>query len=121
MTQISRAAFLRTALALLTALLVAPLAIAQSDSDLDRFRAQGIVMERFDGFLELADPGSASGAAKALVERVNGRRRALYEKRAQENGVPMVEVGKIYAAQILEKAPSGTKFKGADGSIQVKP
>ncbi len=121
MTQISRAAFLRTALFVFSLLFVAPITVAHADSDLDRMRTQGIVIERFDGFLEIATPGSAPADARALVERVNGRRRALYEKRAAENGVPMIEVGKIYAEQIFEKAPSGTKFKGADGSVVVKP
>ncbi len=98
---------------------IAPAHAAKDGEELDRLRSAGLLMERFDGYLVAAP--NASGSAKALAEKINGQRRAIYEKRAQENGVPVLEVGKIYAAQILESAPSGTVFVGENGQMQTKP
>ncbi len=91
-------------------------ALAQS---LDSYRAEGVIAERFDGLVELrAD--NAPAAARQIVEDVNQKRRQIYESRAQEQGVPSEEVGKVYAKEILQKAPPGTYFKQPNGSYVRK-
>jgi len=107
-------------LALIVAIVVAgqwasPSAMAAS---LDEYRAQGVIAERFDGFVEVRGSGPAD--ATALVNEVNAKRRALYGERAAAQGVSAEEVGKIYAAQILESAPVGTYFRKSDGSYVRK-
>jgi uncharacterized protein YdbL (DUF1318 family) len=102
------------ALALVTTLTDAP-AMAQSLKDL---RASGAVGERFDGLLELRDPG-ASGA-KRVVNKVNGERRQIYEKDAAAQGVPVTEVGKIYATKIWRKVPKGTWLLEESGNWRRK-
>lgn len=87
---------------------------AQAQS-LDELRAQGLVGERYDGMLVARD-----GSAQAFVNETNAKRRAIYEKRAQQQNVPVVEVGKVYAQQIMSKAASGTWFQDASGNWSQK-
>jgi len=86
---------------------------------LDPPRAEGAVGERWDGFAEVRD-ANASADVKALVASTNNKRRAVYQKRASAEGIPMVEVGKIYAQQILTGAPSGTWSLSENGSWSQK-
>lgn len=106
----TRSSFIaRIALVLLLAL---PLAAAAQT--LDEFRAEGVIAERFDGYVELrAD--DAPAAARRLVEEVNAERRTLYRERAESQGVPAEEVGKVYAETIMERAPAGTYFRMPGG------
>lgn len=101
---------------LVLALGLAPTVWAQS---LDELRAQGVVAERYDGLLEVRVDDPPEGA-EALVQRVNAERRQIYRKRAASEGVPAEEVGKVYAKQILGKAPEGTYFRKPDGSYTRK-
>jgi len=80
----------------------------------DDLRAQGVIAERYDGFVMVRDPSVSN--AQTIVNRVNGERKALYEARAKEQNVTADQVGQVYAAQILAKAPSGTWFIAVDGS-----
>ena len=93
----------------------APPAGAQS---LDAYRAEGVIAERWDGLVEVR--GSAPAEAARLVAEVNARRQALYRERAQSQNVPVEEVGKIYAQEVLGKAPPGTYFRKPDGSYVRK-
>lgn len=91
-------------------------AMAQS---LDELRSQGVVGERYDGLLVLRD-GGASAAVRSFVEETNAKRLAIYQQRATEQNVPVVEVGKVYAQQIMGKAPGGTYFQDAAGNWSRK-
>ncbi|MFQ5567506.1 MAG: YdbL family protein [Paracoccaceae bacterium] len=87
---------------------------ARADA-LDTFRANGVIAERFDGYVEIRD-SNAPGEARALVADVNAKRRALYTQRAEESNVPVEEVGKVFANKIVGSAPAGTYFRRPDGS-----
>lgn len=94
---------------LVVALLAGPVpALAQS---LDALRASGAVGERFDGYLVARD-----SSAQGFVQQVNNKRRQIYEERAKAQGVPVDQVGRVYAQEILQKAPAGTYFQKPDGS-----
>jgi len=88
-------------------------------ADFDELRSEGVIAERYDGYVELREEGD--GGAKAVVEKVNARRRKLYEKRAEEQDVDVEEVGKVYAEQIVVQAPEGTYFLKPDGEYVQKP
>ena len=88
------------------------LATIAGAADLDALRKSGAVGERFDG---LAVVRQGDAAAKTLVAEVNAKRGKIYAERAKEKGAPAVEVGKVYAKEIAEKAPTGTWFLGEDG------
>jgi uncharacterized protein YdbL (DUF1318 family) len=100
-------------------LLAAAFAAPARAADLDSYRAQGVIAERFDGLLELKDP-NAPADAKALVDSVNAKRTDIYKKRAAADNVPADTVGKIYAKQIFDDAPAGTFFRQPDGSYARK-
>lgn len=101
------------ALCAITALLTG-LAAAAEERPLDAPRAQGLIGERFDGYALVHD-ASASATIRALVESTNNERRKVYEQQAQATKAPVAEVGKVYAAEIMQKAPAGTWFQGEDG------
>ena len=87
---------------------------ARADARLDAYRADGVIAERFDGYVEIR-ASNAPSEARALVEDVNARRRALYSQRASESNVPVEEVGKVFANKIAGAAPSGTYFRQPSG------
>ncbi len=80
---------------------------------LDQLRASGAVGERFDGYAEAL--GGASGQARALVSQVNAKRRRLYEQRAAEQRVSTGQVGRVFAQQIMQRAPRGTPLLTESG------
>lgn len=96
---------------LLLVLLVGPLtALPAAASQLDELLASGALGERFDGFVEARDPSAA-----AVAQQINDKRRAVYEQRAQETGQTVDVVGRIYAAEIWERADPGTWFRDEGG------
>jgi uncharacterized protein len=87
---------------------LAAAASAESSRLLDAPRAAGTVGERYDGFAVVR--GDASPEIKALVDKVNAERRAVYAERAAKDGAPIEAVGRIYAVEIMRSAPAGTWF-----------
>ena len=94
-------------------------AMAQG-TPLDQPRADGVVGERFDGFAYLVNPGAAPADIRQLVDSINVQRLAVYEQRAQAEGVTAAAVGRIYAVEILEGAPAGTIFLQESGQTVRK-
>ncbi len=84
-------------------------AAAQSLSEL---RASGAAGEAYDGFAKAR--GSAAGV-KSVVDAVNAKRRAIYQKRASEQGTTAAQVGQVYAKEIFAKVPAGTWLMPASG------
>ncbi len=91
----------------------------QADTRLDTYRANGVIAERFDGYVEIRDSNAPSDA-RALVKDVNSKRRALYKQRADESDVPVEEVGKVFANKIVGTAPPGTYFRQSSGGYVQK-
>ena len=89
------------------------------DRPLDAPRAQGLLGERYDGFVVVHDTAAAADLA-ALVAQTNDERRKVYAAQAQATGAQTPEVGKVYAIEIMNKAPAGTWFQAADGSRKKK-
>jgi len=104
--------------AVFAALCAAP-GSARADARLDAYRADGVIAERFDGYVEIRDSG-APNEARTLAENVNAKRRALYEQRASESNVPVGEVGKVFANKIVNTAPPGTYFRQSSGGYVRK-
>jgi len=91
--------------------LAAP-AHAQSLNDL---KTSGKVGEAFDGYTRARD-----GSAQGTVNTVNAKRQAIYKKRAGEQGISAAQVGRVYARQIIAKAPPGTWILTESGNWQQK-
>jgi uncharacterized protein len=119
----SRRYSIRFALFGLVALVLSTLASSASawadDTQLNSLRAQGVIAERFDGYVMVKD-NSTGATAQTVADRVNAERRAIYSARAKEQGVTADEVGQVYAGKIIQKAPKGTWFLAADGSWTQK-
>src|SRR6056297_2854869 len=96
-------------MALALAVLFAVPFAAQAAS-LDEYRQEGVIAERYDGYVEIRS-SNPSAAAAQVVQRVNAERRELYQKRAEQKNVPVAEVGKLFAEKIADQAPPGTYFR----------
>jgi len=99
-------------LAMLAGGLTAAPATAQS---LDELRASGAVGERYDGLAVARDASAA-----AAVAQINAKRQEIYAQRAAAQGVPADQVGRVYAQEILQKAPPGTWFLTPDNKWTQK-
>ena len=94
-------------------------ALAQA-KPLDAPRSAGIVGERYDGYAVVRD-AKAGADVRKLVEDTNAERRKVYQDQAAAKGAPAEEVGKVYAGQIMNAAPSGWWFQDASGAwVQKK-
>ncbi len=103
----------RRVLLALPLLPLAFVAIAQNRT-LDAPRSAGTVGERFDGFAVVRDPALAT-TLNPTVETVNAERLKVYAQRATAEGVPVDQIGRIYAAEIFRSAPAGTWFLQESG------
>jgi hypothetical protein len=101
----------------LTLFSFAPKAQAQV-RPLDAPRAAGTVGERFDGYA--VTRGTVTPEITALVDKVNAERKTLYAERAKAEGVAILDIGKIYAAEIIKSAPAGTWFLAETGEWKQK-
>ncbi len=99
----------------LCALSLTGLPIAAHAQSADALRSSGQAGERFDGYMEARD-ASVAGA----VNQINAQRREVYEKRAQQEGVPIDQVGRVFAQEIYRKAAPGTYFRSESGSWTQK-
>ncbi|MCW3796841.1 YdbL family protein [Sphingomonas sp. BN140010] len=96
------------------ALVAAPLAAQVGPAALLEARAQGVVGERYDGYLGYArEPGS--NAARVQTEAVNIRRRALYSSFASRRGVSPQEVGITAGCTLLGRVQAGESYMLSDG------
>ena len=99
-------------------LIAAVLAVASSASalDLDGAKRKGLIGERPDGYVEVV--GDASPDVRALAADVNAKRRAAYERVAQQNGAPLADVAKIAGKKLIDGAPAGTYVKIAGSWVK---
>jgi uncharacterized protein YdbL (DUF1318 family) len=87
-------------------------ALAQTPA-VDQARAQGVVGERFDGYMGVAGP--VSGAVRSQVAAINIKRRTLYSRLAAEKGVSPSDVGLTAGCKLLAQVAVGQAYLLADG------
>lgn len=87
-------------------------ALAQTPA-VDQARAQGMVGERFDGYMGVAGP--VSGALRSQVAAINIKRRSLYSRLAAGKGVSPSDVGLTAGCQLLARVAVGQSYLLADG------
>lgn len=78
-------------------------------------RAQGLVGERYDGYLGYAARPS-SPIVRSQTEAINIRRRKLYTELAVSRGVSPQEVGITAGCTLLARVAVGEAYMLADGS-----
>ena len=79
------------------------LAAPLSAANLDQAKASGHACELPNGYLR-ANAG-APGDVKAMVDNINGQRRAQYTRIANDNGVEVDQVAKLTAQKVIGAAP----------------
>lgn len=85
---------------------------------LDEAKANGLVGEQLDGYLGLV---VQNAKAQEVVADVNAKRRELYRKLAEKNGVSLEVVAKLAAEKAAEKTQSGHYIQNMDGEWVKKP
>ena len=104
MTRLIRTLIAVFALAISGAGLVAP---AQAgDPQIETAKQQGVVGERIDGFLGIVD-GGADPSLIRTVQDINNKRRAAYDKLAQQTGTTMEQVARVTGEKLVASAASG--------------
>jgi uncharacterized protein YdbL (DUF1318 family) len=79
-------------------------------ADLATLKSEGVVGERADGYLGIVNPTSRKDV-QDLVDEVNAKRRARYERIATTNDISLNEVETLAGKKALEKtAPGGWVF-----------
>lgn len=99
-------------LSLALALATAGPAAAQTAA-VDHARAEGVVGERYDGYLGLASAGGQ--ALRSQVGAINIKRRSLYSELAAKRGVSPQEVGLTAGCQLLAGVRVGEAYLLSDG------
>ena len=72
--------------------------------ELSEAKEQGLVGEQVDGYL-----GAVVGSAEvgALVSEINNRRKAHYQRIAEQNQISLDQVAKLAGKKAIEKTESG--------------
>lgn len=82
--------------------------------DLASAKSQGLVGEGNDGYLGyVVTPPSA--AVKALVEDVNAKRRAIFERTAKKNNIAAKQVAGRFYERAIQKSAPGRYYQNASG------
>jgi len=87
-------------------------AFAQS---LQELRVSGAIGERYDGYTQ-----ARSTAAQRIVNSTNAQRGAIYQSRADQQGISKDQVGRVYSKTIFNKAAAGTWFLSETGHWSQK-
>jgi uncharacterized protein len=74
--------------------------------DLNAAKRAGLVGETLEGYVALVT-ASAPSEVSALVNEVNARRRAEYQRIAEQNGIGLAEVEALAAKKAIEKTQAG--------------
>lgn len=99
-------------------ILIAAIALCVSGAvlaaDLGQLKAQGMVGERLDGYLQLMNPGAPKDV-KDLVNSINAQRQAAYANIAKQNNVTPAQVGVLTAPKAIASSPPGTPIQTKSG------
>jgi uncharacterized protein YdbL (DUF1318 family) len=105
--------------AMLCVLVCGLLSFAAAAADLSSAKDDGWIGEKPDGYLGLVR-SDAPADVQALVRDVNGKRRAQYQRIAQQQGAPLSEVEKVGGQTAIEKTRPGHYVMDASGRWRRK-
>jgi len=88
--------------------------------ELDDAKQRGLLGERPDGYLGLANP-SASPDAVSLMKDINNKRREVYKGIAEKNGTALSAVEALAGKKAIEKTASGQLIMQPNGTWARKP
>lgn len=87
---------------------------------LDEAKQQGLLGERPDGYLGLANPSSSPDTVN-LMKDINRKRRDVYQDIASKNGTALPAVEALAGKKAIEKTPSGQLIMQPNGTWARKP
>ena len=108
----------RIILALLIGMLAVSVSVAES-SQLTQPKAEGLIGEQADGYIGLVS-NNVPADIKKLVDDVNARRKAGYQKIAKQQGVSLSEVEKVGGNTAFEKTLRGNYIRDPNGTWRKK-
>jgi uncharacterized protein YdbL (DUF1318 family) len=86
---------------------------------LDEAKASGLVGERATGYLGIVTP-TPSAELKTMVDEINRKRRAIYQRRASKAGVSL-EIMELRTGQRLQQmTPPGQYIQDGNGQWRRK-
>jgi uncharacterized protein len=86
--------------------------------ELDEAKRTGLVGETAEGYLGVVNP-AAPGEVRALVDDINARRRAEYQRIARDNGISLEQVELLAAGKAIDRTPKGGWVR-IDGTWRLK-
>lgn len=102
------------------ALLISMLTVSvASASALTEPKAQGLIGEQADGYLGLVTQ-NVPPEIRQLVNEVNAKRKAGYQKIAAQQGTSLSEVEKVGGNTAIEKTLNGNYIRDANGTWRKK-
>ena len=104
-------------LALLISMMAMSVAVAASP--LTQPKADGLIGEQANGYIGLVKQ-SVSADIKKLVNDVNAKRRAGYQKIAKKQGTSLAEVERVGGNTAIEKTLRGNYIRDASGTWRKK-
>jgi len=108
---------LMAALAVSLTMIVAGVGSAWS-ADIRTSKAAGQIGEQPNGYLGIVS--SAGGGVQALVQEINLKRKAVYQKIASKNGTSLNAVEQMAGKKAIAKTPSGQFVRSPSGAWQRK-
>ncbi len=82
-------------------------------ADLRTSKAAGQIGEQLNGYLGIVS--AAPGDVQALVQKINQKRKALYQNIASKNGTSLQAVEKMAGKKTTNKTPSGQFIRMPSG------
>lgn len=73
-------------------------------ADISQAKSAGWVCEQDNGYARVANPNAPAGV-QAMVNSVNSKRKAEYERIAQKNSVAVDQVARLTAQKVIGAAP----------------
>ena len=86
--------------------------------DIQAAKEQGLVGEANTGYL--AAVGTPSAEVKALIEEVNAKRKAEFERTAEKTGATLVQVRARFYELAVQRTAPGHYYQDASGSWKRK-
>ena len=88
---------------------------------LDAAKASCQIGETIDGYLEVVPGASPSAQARAEMDDINNRRRAVYQATARDNNVDLSAVAMLTGERQVKKAADAKEcFRDLDGWTVVR-
>lgn len=97
-----------------------PLAAHAQDAAVEQAKAMGVVGEKYDGYIGIADPSKASADLKRRVDEINAKRLAAYNQTASTNNQPVTTIAALTAEKLIARAGAGQVVMAGPGDAWTK-